>query len=130
MGTDPVVTHTLAIPALLGVAASTTKVRVVFQTLVPVSTIPNSLPAWILILSTDSPGAGGFSGSGDATGGDAGPRPSKRAYDGQTAGGNAYSGNSASTSSGSVSNVGDDDSTVDNMAASSESNEMIFLDEQ
>lgn len=125
-----VVTVTVMVPvemptpgtlALLVVVALITKEKVGLTTPDPVSNSILRRYERILNFLTDAPGVGGFSGSGDAVGGDAGPRAAKRANDAQTAGGNAYSGNGGSTSSGSVSNVGGDDSAVSNTAASSKS---------
>ena len=70
-------------------------------------------------LAIDTPGVGGTSSSGPATGGDAGHHR-KRAYDAYTAGGNAYTGNSYSTDSGSVENTSDG-GTLSNTGTSSTS---------
>ena len=79
---------------------------------------------YLIYFASDTIGAGGFSGTGDATGGSAGPvverrtTVDRRALDGQTAGGNAISGNSGSTTSGSVANTSGDGTAVTNMMAS------------
>lgn len=114
---DLVVTRTLEIHPRLGEVMLSTKHPEVSPLLVPlVCPLLLYLVFGNIHLASDTVGAGGFSGSGAATGGNAAER---RALDSQTAGGNAHSGNSASTTSGSVSNVGEQDSTVMNTAMAS-----------